>query len=536
MSEPVLRIEALSVGLPPGADRALAVDDVTLDIAPGEILCVVGESGSGKSVLASAVMAALPRGLQRARGRITFLGEDLTRFSERRLRALRGRDIAMIFQEPIAALNPAVRVGQQVEEMFAIHTPKMPAELRRQRALELLAATHLPDLPALAERFPHQLSGGQCQRVVIAMALAQDPKLLIADEPTTALDVTTQAQILRLVRELRDSHGHAVLFITHDFGVVADLADRVAVMQAGRLVEIGPAEDVLNRPRAAYTKLLIAAVPKLDPPVRPAVGEAEALRVENLSKRYGAVRALDGVSLEVPTGATVAVVGESGSGKSTLARAIVRLLDPSGGRVVVDGTDMAGLRGHALRTRRRLAQMVFQDPFGSLNPRRAVGDVLTRAGVMGGMRRSEARRHAAELVRQVGLPPEALGRRPAAFSGGQRQRIGIARALAPRPRLVVADESVSALDVSVQAQVLALFDELQRRTGLTLLFITHDLRVAAQVSDRIAVMRSGQIVETGDTAQVLARPTHPYTAALLAAAPGRSWHALAATERQTRQD
>ncbi len=523
MTEPVLRIEKLSVALPRGADRALAVDDVSLDIAPGEILCIVGESGSGKSVLASAVMAALPRGLRRTGGRITFRGQDLSGFSERRLRALRGRDIAMIFQEPMAALNPAVRVSRQVEEMFAIHTPKMPIALRRRRAQELLAATHLPDLPALAERFPHQLSGGQCQRVVIAMALAHDPKLLIADEPTTALDVTTQAQILRLVRELRDSHGHAVLFITHDFGLVADLADRVAVMRAGRLVEIGPARTVLNRPCADYTKLLIAAVPRLEAPPRPPVGTQEALRVEGLAKQYGPVRALDGIDLAVPAGATVAVVGESGSGKSTLARVIVRLLDADSGRVVIDGIDLAGLRGRALRARRRLAQMVFQDPYGSLNPRRTVGEVLIRAGVMGGLRGGEARAQADALLRQVGLPPEALWRKPAAFSGGQRQRIGIARALATRPTLVIADECVSALDVSVQAQVLALFDALQRRNGLTLLFITHDLRVAAQVSDRVAVMRQGRILETGATAQLLAQPRHPYTAALIAAAPGRSW-------------
>ncbi len=526
MNEPILRIDRLSVALPPGADRRWAVEGASLDVNRGEILCVVGESGSGKSVLASAIMGALPRGLRRTAGRVLFQGQDLAHMPERQLRAIRGRDIAMVFQEPSAALNPAIRVGQQVEEVFQIHRPDMPPAERRQRVLRLLADTHLPDPEAITARFPHEISGGQCQRVVIAMALALTPALLIADEPTTALDVTTQAQILTLLRELRDNQGHGIILVTHDFGVVADTADRIAVMQAGQIVEVGAAEQVLNRPAHPYTQRLIAAVPSLVPPTRPArPAAAPVLELRGLCKSFGLVRAVDAVTLDVERGSTLAIVGESGSGKSTLARTVIRLLEPSGGRVLIDGADYASLQGNALMRQRRLVQMIFQDPYGSLNPRRTVGDVLVRAGVLGGLGRTQARARAAELIGLVGLSPQALERRPMSFSGGQRQRIGIARALAMNPAIVIADESVSALDVSVQAQVLELLADLQARTGLTLLFITHDLRVAAQIADRIAVMRRGQVVECGPAADVLLRPTHAYTAELVAAAPGRAWQA-----------
>jgi len=526
MSDAILRIDGLSVALPSGADRRWAVEALSLEVNRGEILCVVGESGSGKSVLASAIMGALPRGLRRSAGRIVFRGDDLAAMPERQLRSIRGRDIAMIFQEPTAALNPAIRVGQQVEEVFQIHRPDMPANERRQRVLRLLADTHLPDPEAIAARFPHEISGGQCQRVVIAMALALTPALLIADEPTTALDVTTQAQILRLLRELRDAHAHGIILVTHDFGVVADTADRIAVMQGGRLVEVGLADQVLNRPAHPYTQSLIAAVPGLVPPLRPVRAPAPpVLQVRGLSKSYGSVRAMDGVDLDVERGATLAIVGESGSGKSTLARTLIRLVEPSGGQVMIGGADYAVLRGSALRMQRRRVQMIFQDPYGALNPRRTVGDVLVRAGVLGGLTGAQARLRAAELVGLVGLSPQALERRPASFSGGQRQRVGIARALAMNPDIVIADESVSALDVSVQAQVLALLADIQARTELTLLFITHDLRVAAQIADEIAVMWRGRVVEHGPAADVLGRPRHAYTAELVAAAPGRAWQA-----------
>jgi len=530
MAEPVIRIRDLTVALPRGADRAYAIEGVDLEIARGEILCVVGESGSGKSVLASAIMGALPRGLRRVSGRISFLGDDITALTEAALRRIRGRQIAMIFQEPMAALNPAIRIGAQVEEVFDIHAPEMPPAERRARVLELLGAMHLPDPAAIAERFPHQISGGQCQRIVIAMALAWNPALLIADEPTTALDVTTQAQIIRLIRELRDTHGHGILFVTHDFGVVADIADRVAVMQRGRIVEMGSADQVLNHPEHAYTRQLIASVPSLIPPARPALGSEVALRLEGLSKHFGALRAVDDVSFAVARGGTVAIVGESGSGKSTLAKSIVRLLAPDGGRALVDDVDFAAIGGRALMRRRRLVQMIFQDPFGSLNPNRSVGNMLVRAGVLGGLGRAEAERQAEELVALVGLQKEALARKPEAFSGGQRQRIGIARALAMRPRIVIADECVSALDVSIQKQVLEVLDRLQTRHGLTMLFITHDLRVAAQIADEIAVMQRGRVVEFGPALQVLMQPGDSYTAELVTAAPGRAWQHLARAE------
>ncbi len=519
----VVSIEGLSVALPPGGDRDFAVEAVYLDVARGEIVCVVGESGSGKSVLASAIMGALPRGLRHAAGRIRFDGLELTTLGERDLRAIRGRKIAMIFQEPMAALNPSIRIGAQIEEILEIHAPSMPRAERRQRALALMGEMQLPEPEALARRFPHEISGGQCQRVVIAMALAWNPALLIADEPTTALDVTTQAQILRLIRNLRDEHGQGILFVTHDFGVVADIADRVAVMQQGRIVEFGTTDKVLNRPEHDYTRQLLAAVPSLVPRPRPAPSATPALRLEGLCRFFGPVRAVDDVSFDVPAGGTVAIVGESGSGKSTLAKAVIRLLAPDGGRVLVEDIDFAHLRGRALMRRRRLIQMVFQDPFGSLNPKRTVGAVLERAGVLGGLDRRAARAQAAELLDLVGLQREALDRKPEAFSGGQRQRIGIARALAMRPSIIVADEAVSALDVSVQKQVLDLLDRLQRDRGLTMLFITHDLRVAAGVADRIAVMQRGKVVEFGPAVQVLLSPGHPYTAELVAAAPGRAW-------------
>lgn len=439
-------------------------------------------------------------------------------------RSLRGNQIAMIFQEPMAALNPAIPAGRQVEEVLQLHS-KLGRAARRARVLELFADTHLPDPARIAASFPHQLSGGQNQRVVIAMALAMNPRLLIADEPTTALDVTTQAQVLHLIRELRDHHGHGILFITHDFGVVAEVANRVAVMQQGRLVEIGPADQILNHPQHPYSRALIDAVPDLAPRARPALRDADAiLQVAGLSKSYGGFAALNPTDLAVRRGQTLAIVGESGSGKSTLARSLIRLVTPSSGRVTIKNVDFTALHGSGLRRMRRKLQMIFQDPFGALNPRRTVGAMLTRAGQLGGLSRQKAQAQASELLGLVGLPQSALNRRPAAFSGGQRQRLGIARALAMQPEIILADESVSALDVSVQKQVLALLQDLQTRLTLTMLFITHDLRVAAEIADWIAVMQKGTVVEYGPAAQILENPGHPYTQALINAAPGRNWH------------
>jgi peptide/nickel transport system ATP-binding protein len=517
----ILSVRNLSVTLPKGADRRFAVENASFDLNRGEILCIVGESGSGKSVLSSTVMGAPPKGLKLAGGSILLGGEDLGTMPERDLRRIRGNRIAMVFQEPMAALNPSIPVGRQIEEVFELHGDQ-PLEERRRLAVELLASMHLPDPPRIARSYPHQLSGGQCQRVVIAMALAMNPEVLIADEPTTALDVTTQAQVLKLIRELRDEHGHGILFITHDFGVVAEMADRIAVMNKGRIVEIGEARQVLTQPADPYTRALIAAVPTFAVPRPRALAQTEpALSVTGLSKHYGQRAALDDVSFDLAPGTILTIVGESGSGKSTLARTIMRLTPPSGGSVDVRGIDFLRLSRRQLRQSRRRIQMIFQDPFGSLNPRRAVGEIIARAARLGGSDRTQARARARALLEQVGLAAEAYGRRPAAFSGGQRQRIGIARALAMAPAIVIADESVSALDVSVQAQVLDLLRRLQAEFGLGILFITHDLRVAAQMSDRIAVMKSGRIVEIGTAEQVLTNPVHPYTQALLAAAPGR---------------
>jgi peptide/nickel transport system ATP-binding protein len=519
----ILTLEGLTVALPPGADRPHAVEGISFDLHPGEILCIVGESGSGKSVLSAALMGALAPGLTRVAGRIGFQGRDISSLPEKEWRALRGNRIAMIFQEPMAALNPAQPVGEQVAEVFDLHDPR-PQEARREAVLELFRQVGLPNPPALYQRYPHQLSGGQCQRVVISMALALKPSLLIADEPTTALDVTTQAQILKLVRELRTVHRHGILFITHDFGVVAEIADRVAVMQQGRLVEIGPAAQVLNQPRHPYTRALIAAVPSLNrtTPAKPESDDT-ALKIEGLCKNFGSYAALQKVSLSLPRGRTLGIVGESGSGKSTLAKTLIRLLEPSGGRVLVAGVDFLGLQGAGLRGMRRMIQMVFQDPYGSLNPRHRVGEIIARAARVRGLTAIQAQERACELLELVGLKREAYGRRPQEFSGGQRQRVGIARALAMEPDILIFDESVSALDVSIQKQVLDLIADLQQRLSISILFITHDLRVAAQVCDRIAVMCQGELVEEGPAEQVLTAPRHTYTASLIDAAPGRHW-------------
>ena len=526
---PILSVEGLTVALPKGADRALAVDNVSLELRRGEILCVVGESGSGKSALSGAIMGAPAPGLRVAGGSVRLRGRELTRLSERAWCRIRGNRIAMIFQEPMAALNPAMPVGQQIMEVFELHARKMSLPERRERALALIKSMQLPDPDRIAASYPHQLSGGQCQRVIIAMALAMSPEVLIADEPTTALDVTTQAQVLKLIRELRTAHGHTILFITHDFGVVAEIADRIAVMRHGRIIEMGEARQVLTQPQHPYTRELLAAVPSLVPPAghdEPSVATGAAsskpvLAVTGLKKSYGRVHAVNEISFDLERGTTLSIVGESGCGKSSLARLIVRLTEPTAGRVDVNGKCFLTLTGGELRTSCRAVQMIFQDPFGSLNPLRRVGVVIGRAAMLAGADRRAARKRAGELIDLVGLPREALDRRPAAFSGGQKQRIGIARALAMSPDVLIADESLSALDASSQAQILALLRKLQTELGLAILLITHDLRVAAQISHRIAVMQAGRIVEIGSAAQVINSPEHPYTRELLESAPGR---------------
>ena len=527
--KPLLAIEGLSVRLPKGADRRNALTDVSLSIARNEILCIVGESGSGKSMLANAIMRLLPDNVAIENGRILLEGRDLCTTAPAEIRRIRGADIAMIFQEPMTALNPLRTIGDQIGEMLEIHTALPRAEIKA-RVQSLLSDVHIPDPKAAAKAYPHELSGGQRQRAMIAMALALDPKLLIADEPTTALDVTTQAQILKLIGELQTRRGTAVLFITHDFGVVAEIADRVVVMQHGAVVEHGPAKTVLANPRHAYTKQLIAAVPPLQaPPPRQLAGDI-ILKLADVSKTYrtggflgrGArvTHAVKHVSLELPKGATFGIVGESGSGKSTLARCIVRLLDPDAGTILLEGKDWAKLSRPDIRRQTRCIQMVFQDPFASLNPRRKAADLVAQGPVVHGTPRAQALTEARELFSLVGLDPSAADRFPHEFSGGQRQRIGLARALAMKPAVLVADEPVSALDVSVQAQVLNLLTGLRERLGLSIVFITHDLRVAAQICDLVAVMKDGAVVEHGLTHEVFGRPQHPYTRALIAAIPG----------------
>jgi peptide/nickel transport system ATP-binding protein len=535
MTDPVLSIERLSVALPRGADRPYAIQNVSLDVRRGEVVCIVGESGSGKSVTAAAVMGLLPQGqLRVTQGAIRLVGEDVVRASRARLRQLRGSRMSMIFQEPMTALNPVHTVGRQIGEVLRCHAWKGDA---RKRVLDLMADVRLPDPARIYHAYPHQLSGGQRQRVMIAMALILEPALLIADEPTTALDVTTQAQILALLKDLRTEHGTGVLFITHDFGVVADIAERVVVMKDGLVVETGTAEEVLRRPREDYTKMLIAAVPTLTPrPARAPAGK-RVLETVGVSKVFGVggflqvrreVRAVDNVSLTLSRGETLGVVGESGSGKSTVARCVARLIDPSAGAVLIDDEDVAALPHAALRKVRRRVQMIFQDPYRSLNPRRTVGQSIVEGPMNYGMRRAEATKRAAALVETVGISAAALDRYPHQFSGGQRQRLCIARALAMEPEILIADEAVSALDVSVQAQVLALLEDIRDRFNLAMLFITHDLRVAARLCDRIAVMHRGRVVEHGATAEIFAAPRHDYTRALFAAIPGRHhWGAAA---------
>jgi len=530
---PVLDIRGLSVRLPSGGDRSFAVEDVSLAVEPGEIVCVVGESGSGKSVTAHTIMGLLPRRqLSPVAGEILLKGENLLAASPERLRRLRGVGMAMIFQEPMTALNPVFPVGRQITEMLVTHTRLSGGECRRQ-VLELMTSVQLPEPARLYQAYPHQLSGGQRQRVMIAMALALKPPLLIADEPTTALDVTTQAQILQLIRELQSRQDTGVLFITHDFGVVADIADRVAVMQHGRVVETGSTREILSAPRHDYTRMLVSAVPSLTPRHRDTDRQAPViLSTQALHKTYGkagwlgkgrVVHAARDVNLEVRRGQTLGIVGESGSGKSTVARCIVRLIDPSHGGVFLGDHDIGNLPASLLRQHRKRIQIVFQDPYRSLNPRRTVGSAIVEGPMNFGLSRQAAWDRARELLQVVGLEPSAVERFPSQFSGGQRQRICIARALAMEPEVLIADEAVSALDVSVQAQVLTLLDEVRERFHLAMLFITHDLRVAAQVCDQVAVMYRGEVVEYGAAREIFSAPQHDYTRALFQAAPGRSW-------------
>ncbi|AXY43000.1 ABC transporter ATP-binding protein [Halomonas sp. JS92-SW72] len=529
-SSPLLSLRNLTIALPKGADRAYAVEDVSYDVKRGEILCVVGESGSGKSMAANAIMGLLPKGVRPVGGEALFDGQDLLTLTEKQHRQLRGLRIGMIFQEPMTALNPLMRVGAQISEVFEAHG-QLSGRERQEKALALLVEVGIPQPEKAIRAYPFQLSGGQRQRVMIAMALALEPELLIADEPTTALDVTTQAQILELILDLQRRRGMAVMFITHDFGVVAEIANRVCVMRHGKIVELGDARPVLDNPQHDYTRALIEAIPSdVIPEARGAETDTPLLRVEGLNKVFRSrgglfkpareVHALRDVSFSLVKGETIGIVGESGSGKSTLGRCVVRLEHPDSGTMELSGTDFMNLRGEALRRERHRVQMIFQDPYASLNPRHRVGYAIAQGPLANGVPRAKAMAQADELLELVGLGGTA-DRFPHEFSGGQRQRIGIARALALEPELIVADEAVSALDVSIQAQILELLEELKQKLSLSLLFITHDLRVAAQICDRIIVMQHGRIVEQGPARDVFLAPQEAYTRQLLEAIPGR---------------
>jgi peptide/nickel transport system ATP-binding protein len=535
----LLEIRNLTVDLPADSDRRYAVEGLSLHLDRGETVCVVGESGSGKSVTAHAVMQLLPEhALNISSGEILLEGVNLLELDAETMRQYRGSRLAMVFQEPMTALNPVMTVGDQVEETLLAHG-QLDGKVSRAKVIELLSDMHLPDPEALQHCYPFQLSGGQRQRVVIAMAMILQPGLLIADEPTTALDVTTQAQILKLIDNLKQRLGIGVLFITHDFGVVADIADRVAVMQQGRLVEFGTRDEVLHNPQHPYTRKLIAAVPQLRVQNGLKLTEAQQqaeplLRISGLTKTYKArrarmfskaprIKALDEVSLDIAEGETVGLLGESGSGKTTLGQCVVRLLETDGGRIEFAGQSIEKLRGSALHRLRPQIQMVFQDPYSSLNPRHKVGRIITENAILHGVTREESNRRMLEVLQLVGLDSSVVDRYPHEFSGGQRQRIGIARALVLQPRLIVADEPVSALDVSVQNQVLALLLEIRRKLGLSMLFITHDLRVASQICDRIAVMHKGKIVECNTAEEIYRSPQHAYTRTLIDAMPGRQW-------------
>lgn len=516
-----------------GAQGKALVQNLSLHVNAGETLCIVGESGSGKSLTSLALMGLLPAdSLEVASGDIELEGKHLLQLNKGQMRALRASQLAMVFQEPMTALNPVHRVGKQVEEVLKLHTQLSAAE-RRAKVLEMLESVHLPDIKRMYDSYPHQLSGGQRQRIVIAMALILQPRLLIADEPTTALDVTTQKQILSLIREMQAKHGTAVIFITHDFGVVAEIADRILVMNQGKVVETGSRDKILSNPEQAYTRMLVSSVPSLVPHSRQMPQGPSILQVQGLNKTYAKdkgflrkpemVHAASDVTLSLKRGEILGIVGESGSGKSTVARCIVRLIDPNGGEILLKGDDITTLSRRALLPLRKRIQIVFQDPYRSLNPRRRIGDSVIEGLLNYGMPRDQAMLKATEAMDLVGLPRQALERFPHQFSGGQRQRICIARALVMEPDVLVADEAVSALDVSVQAQVLALLEDVRQRVGIGVLFITHDLRVAAQICDSIIVMKNGRVVETGPVQQVLGAPEHPYTQALIDAAPGRHW-------------
>ncbi|ABC89003.1 probable peptide ABC transporter, ATP binding protein [Rhizobium etli CFN 42] len=529
MTEPLLSVRDLSVAFHQGGETSLAVDRISFDIAKGEVVALVGESGSGKSVSANSILRLLPYpSASHPSGEILFKGKDLLKASERALREVRGNDITMIFQEPMTSLNPLHTIEKQIAEILALHQG-LTGQSARMRVLELLNQVGIREPEKRLKAYPHELSGGQRQRVMIAMALANRPELLIADEPTTALDVTVQAQILELLRQLKTAHGMSLLFITHDLGIVRKFADRVCVMTKGRIVETGTVEEVFANPKHDYTRHLLASEPRGEPPLadpsKPVVMEGSDIRVwfpikAGLMRRVvDHVKAVDGIDLSLRAGQTLGVVGESGSGKTTLGLALTRLIS-SQGRIAFFGKDIAGYSFSEMRPLRNQLQIVFQDPYGSLSPRMSVGDIIAE-----GLKVHERALSAEErdqrvcwALEEVGLDPLTRWRYPHEFSGGQRQRIAIARAMVLKPRFVMLDEPTSALDMSVQAQVVDLLRDLQKKHDLAYLFISHDLKVVKALANDVIVMRFGKVVEQGPSAEIFRAPKDDYTKALMAAA------------------
>ncbi len=553
---PLLSIRNLTTSFRVDGEWRSVVENLSFDVGAGETVAVVGESGSGKSVTALSAMRLLPQANSRTEGEILFGGHNLLTLPEEQMRHLRGNELAMIFQEPMTSLNPVLTIGFQIGETLKYHRGLDP-QAARAESLRILERVRIPGAARRLDDYPHQLSGGMRQRVMIAMSLACRPHLLIADEPTTALDVTIQAEILELIKLLQEEEGMAVIFITHDMGIVAETADRVVVMLKGKKVEEGETAALFRAPQHPYSRALLAAVPRLgamrdellpkpfaiiDPqtglPVPPPQcdlsvdeGKKPLLEVKNLVTSFDVrsglfasvtarVHAVENVSFDVRAGETLALVGESGCGKSTTGRSVLRLVEPRAGQVLFDGEDVGALDKEGLRRARQNMQMIFQDPFASLNPRKSVGAAIAEPIIVHGLARAEeARAQVAELLRRVGLSPDMADRYPHEFSGGQRQRLCIARALALKPKLIVADEAVSALDVSIKAQVVNLMMELQAEMGLAYLFISHDMAVVERVSHRVAVMYLGEIVEIGPRQSVINNPAHPYTRKLMAAVP-----------------
>jgi peptide/nickel transport system ATP-binding protein len=530
----LLTVKDLRVAFATQSGRVQAVDGVSFELMPGEVLAIVGESGSGKSVTAQTILGLTRSPNTRIEGSIKLGEQELVGASQRELREVRGARVGMVFQDPMTSFNPVYRIGHQIAEAIRAHHDEVGKPEAREQATELLESVGIPNAAQRVDDYPHQFSGGMRQRAMIAMALALDPEVLIADEPTTALDVTVQAQILALLERLNRERGLATILITHDLGVVAEIADRVLVMHEGVIVERGGLDQIFYSPTDPYTRKLLDAVVRIDsaPPLRPQRESEALLEVTDLVKHFPVkrgllvdreidrVKAVDGVSFSVRQGETLGLVGESGSGKSTLSRTILQLLTPTSGSVRFEGRELAGLSRRQMRPLRRQMQMVFQDPYASLNPRKRVGQIVGEPlRLQGEVKGAELRRQVQGLLDRVGLSAEHYDRFPHEFSGGQRQRIGIARALALRPKLIIADEPVSALDVSIRAQILDLLSELQSEFGLTYVFVAHDIGVVRHVSDRIAVMHRGKIVEEGPADQVCERPRDAYTKQLLSAVP-----------------